>query len=221
MGEENRKIELGVFDEYTKKTIYKLQNKGYFDTLDFPLSTGKEADTYRGTTRDEEHVAVKIYRIETSKFGEMKEYLAYDPRFDEVKPTKRGLVEEWCKKEYKNLRDANEAGLNCPKPIKSMKNVLVMEYIGLDDGSPAPLLKDAELDEPDEVIERIEEYIDLLYDEAGLIHSDLSEFNILIKDGEPVFIDMGQAVSVKHPKADEFLERDRRNIEKFKKRLKK
>ncbi len=218
--EENRKIESGVFDEYTKKTIYKLQNKGYFDTLDFPISTGKEADVYRGTTRDEEHVAVKIYRIETSNFKDMKKYLAFDPRFDEVRNNKRGIVKQWCKKEYKNLRDANEAGVRCPKPIKAINNVLVMEYIGREDGSPAPLLKDVEVEKPKKVIKKIEEYIDTLYDEAELIHSDLSEFNILIQDQEPVLIDMGQAVSTKHPQAEEFLERDRDNLEKISKQSK-
>jgi len=213
--EEDRKIESGVFDEYTKKTIYKLQNKGYFDTLDFPISTGKEADVYRGTTRDEKHVAVKIYRIETSNFKDMKKYLSFDPRFDEIKNNKRGIVKQWCKKEYKNLRDANEAGVRCPKPIKAIKNVLVMEYIGKEDGSPAPLLKDVEVEKPKKVIKKIEEHIDTLYDEAELVHSDLSEFNILIQNQEPVIIDMGQAVSTKHPQAEEFLERDKKNLEKI------
>ncbi len=218
--DEDRKIESGVFDEYTKKTIYKLQNKGYFETLDFPISTGKEADVYRGTTKNEEHIAVKIYRIETSKFREMRGYLAYDPRFEEIKPTKRGLVEEWCKKEYKNLRDAREAGVRCPKPIKTMKNVLLMEYIGLKDGSPAPMLKNADPENPEKTMETIERYIDLMYEEAGIVHSDLSEFNVLIQDQEPVIIDMGQAVSVKHPRAQDFLERDRENIKKFTRKIK-
>ncbi len=213
--EADKKIESGVFDKYTKKTIYKLQSKGYFDTLDFPVSTGKEADVYRGTTRDDENVAVKIYRIETTRFKKKKKYLVHDPRFEEVKSSRRGIIKQWCKKEYRNLRDAREAGVRCPKPIKAINNVLVMEYIGKEDGSPAPLLKDAKIEEPKKIIEKLKEYLDLLYEEAGLVHSDFSEFNILIQNQEPVIIDMGQAVSKKHPKAEEFLQRDLKNLKKI------
>ncbi|MFW5902755.1 MAG: serine protein kinase RIO [archaeon] len=217
---EDRKIESGVFDEYTKKVIYKLQSKGYFETLDFPISTGKEADVYRGTTRDEEHIAVKIYRIETSHFKNKRDYLIFDPRFKRVRNTKRGIVKQWCKKEFKNLKKANEIGVRCPKPIKAMKNVLLMEYIGCEDGSPAPMLKDVEIEEPEEIMKKIEEYVEILYEEAKIVHSDLSEFNILIQNKEPVLIDMGQAVSIRHPRADEFLERDKKNLERISKQKK-
>ena len=47
---------------------------------------------------------------------------------------------------------------------------------------------------------------------AGLVHGDISEYNILIKDGIPFIIDIGQGVSLGHPKANEFLERDVKNI---------
>jgi len=217
---EGRKIESGVFDEYTKKTIYKIQSKGYFDTLDFPISTGKEADVYRGTTRDGEHVAVKIYRIETSHFKNKMDYLIYDPRFKRIKSSKRGIVEQWCKKEFKNLKEAKEVGVRCPKPIKPMKNVLVMEYIGREDGSPAPMLKDVKVKNPKKMIQKIEEYIKLLYEESKLVHSDLSEFNILIQNEEPVLIDMGQAVNINHPRAEEFLKRDKENLKRISKQLK-
>jgi RIO kinase 1 len=50
---------------------------------------------------------------------------------------------------------------------------------------------------------------------AGLIHGDLSEYNMIVHDGELVVIDLGQAVTVHHPNAGEFLERDCVNVASF------
>ena len=47
---------------------------------------------------------------------------------------------------------------------------------------------------------------------GGLVHADLSEFNILYDEGEPVIIDMGQSVTLDHPMARKFLERDIANV---------
>ena len=55
-------------------------------------------------------------------------------------------------------------------------------------------------------------YISMLYIRADLIHADLSEFNILYDRGEPVIIDMGQSVTLDHPMARKFLERDIANV---------
>jgi RIO kinase 1 len=56
------------------------------------------------------------------------------------------------------------------------------------------------------------ESIKKLYQRAGIVHSDLSEYNILNYDGEPVIIDIGQAVVKEHPQADEFLRKDIQNV---------
>jgi RIO kinase 1 len=56
--------------------------------------------------------------------------------------------------------------------------------------------------------------IDTLYKKAGLVHADLSEFNILYGD-QPYLIDMGQSVTRDHPRALAFLMRDIRNINRF------
>jgi len=47
------------------------------------------------------------------------------------------------------------------------------------------------------------------------IHGNLSEYNMIIHEGELVIIDLGQAVTVHHPNSEEFLERDCRNVASF------
>ena len=56
------------------------------------------------------------------------------------------------------------------------------------------------------------EFIRILYQKAKLVHGDLSEFNILYHNQKPVIIDISQAVSIQHPKAEIYLARDIKNI---------
>ena len=103
--------------------------------------------------------------------------------------------------------------MRVPHPFAMKENILVMELIGQEDAA-APPLKDVELDavEAERIYQKIIEYISLLYNQAGLVHADLSEFNILYDRGEPVIIDMGQSVTLDHPQSRRFLERDISNI---------
>ena len=89
-----------------------------------------------------------------------------------------------------------------------------MEYIGTDE-KPAPLLKDAEVKNYEEIFEKIKEYLHIMYHKASLVHADFSEYNVLIHNDEPVIIDVGQTVSKENPMAMEFLQRDVKNIVKF------
>ena len=66
--------------------------------------------------------------------------------------------------------------------------------------------------------DKIVEYVQKLY-KSGLIHADLSQFNILNFKEEPVFIDFSQCTLKRNPRAEEFLERDVRNICNFFKKI--
>ena len=98
-----------------------------------------------------------------------------------------------------------------------MKNVLLMEFIG-EDELPAPTLVELgrELKELDVegIFNDVVENVKRLYQEAELVHADLSEYNIMYID-KVYFIDMGQAVTLRHPMAESYLERDVRNIIRF------
>jgi RIO kinase 1 len=95
-----------------------------------------------------------------------------------------------------------------------------MEFLGDDEGRSWPRLKDVKLseDEAAAMEKEVSRQVGLLR-AAGLVHADLSEYNILVGEGKPYIIDMAQAVSVKHPKAEIFAERDRDNMRKYFSRL--
>ena len=88
-----------------------------------------------------------------------------------------------------------------------------MEFIG-EDGFPAPLLKDAIINES----EAHKLYLDSvklvhrIFNLAKLVHADLSEFNMLYFQGEIVVIDVSQSVEHDHPHALEVLRKDCTNL---------
>ncbi len=217
------KVEESVFDEATYGALYKLVQDGYVEAFGGPISTGKEANVYEalgGSTAAEAlddggqpEVAVKVYRINASDFRDMRGYLEGDPRFEGIGSEKSEVVKAWVRKEYGNLERARDAGVRVPEPLGVERNVLVMEYIGAESGR-AKRLNEVEVENPETAFEVVREYMRRLYS-AGLIHGDLSEYNLVVHDGELVVIDLGQAVTVHHPNADDFLRRDCDNVAAF------
>jgi RIO kinase 1 len=204
-----------VFDKRTLMDLYSLASKGVIDALGGSICTGKEANIFKAIVGEKE-LALKIYRVTTSNFKAMQDYLHGDPRFGSVKGTKKAVVSAWTKKEFRNLTRAEEVGVRVPHPIAMKENILVMELVGEKD-QVAPQLKDVELEreEAERVFEKLAEYICVLYHRAGLVHADLSEFNVLYDRGETVIIDMGQSVTLDHPMARKFLERDITNVARY------
>jgi len=208
------KVEQSVFDDATLAALYKLVQDDYVRAFGGPISSGKEATVYNALGGDaHDEVAVKIYRISASNFNDMREYLVGDPRFEELSGDKKRVVLAWTRKEFANLKRAQKAGVRVPDPIAVQRNVLVMEFLGTD-GERAPTLDDAHLENPETAYGVVREYMRRLYD-ASLVHGDLSEYNIIVHDGELCIIDVGQAVTVHHPNSDDFLTRDCANVASF------
>ena len=88
-----------------------------------------------------------------------------------------------------------------------------MEFIG-ENGNAAPRAKEKPFTDMNKAYETICEYLAKMIN-AKLIHSDLSEYNILNNNEELVIIDVGQMVTTEHPKAKEFYVRDIRNLSKW------
>jgi RIO kinase 1 len=143
-------------------------------------------------------------------FKHIASYIEGDPRFAYGYKNRRDIIEEWAKKEFKNLDLLYRTKVRVPAPLKRLNNILVMEYIG-DENKAAPMLKDVLLRNPEKIFNEIMTFITRMY-KARIVHADLSAFNILMFRQKPYIIDVGQAVLLDHPTAMEFLKRDIHNI---------
>jgi RIO kinase 1 len=210
----DRKTQDEVFDKSTLLSLEKLISNKVIDTLDFPISTGKEGNIFRGISPNKKYVAVKIYRTSTSTFKHIAKYIVGDPRFKSMHKTRRDIIYNWTKKEFLNLEKLLIANIRAPKPIEKINNILVMEYIG-NSKKPAPLMKDVELKNPEKIFLTLIDFISKMYQKVELVHSDLSAYNVLIYKSKPYIIDLGQGVLLQHQNAHEFLKRDIHNIVRY------
>lgn len=204
-----------VFDKSTLMVIYHLLDTGRLAKITGAVRSGKEAKLYCGVGPRKKEVAIKIYLTLSAEFKKGRlAYLEGDPRFRRIRTDTRSLVYIWAQKEFKNLKQARDAGVRVPNPISVDKNVLLMEFIGTK-GEPAPLLREVMLKNPDKTYRELVSFLKLLYNDAGLVHGDLSEYNIMIWRAHPVIFDLSQAVSTEHPIADRLLIRDILNLNRY------
>ncbi len=208
------KVIESVFDFQTSMLIVKLMNKGIIKDIGFCFSTGKEANVYHGIGYKGKELAIKIYRTTTAEFKRNWMYVEGDPRFKGYKKGTYAFIYTWARKEFKNLKRMNEAKIRVPVPIIVEKNVLVMEFIGKKEKA-APLIREVNLKKPHKIYGKIVNILFRLYDEAKIVHADLSEYNILYFQKKPIIIDVSQAVLLDHPYAPVFLYRDILNINRY------
>lgn len=208
---EKFKVWGNVFDQFTFRTLFRLISQGHFEVLESPVAIGKESNVFTARTSQGTRIIVKIYRLESCDFNRMYDYIKLDPRF-KTKRQRRKVIFLWTQREFRNLVKARDAGVSVPKPIAFLNNVLLIEFIGNDE--IALELKDCIPKNKAEFLKKIIQNMRKLH-KAGLVHADLSQFNILNHHENPVFIDMSQATTLENPRADEFLDRDIRNISNF------
>ncbi|MEM1602607.1 MAG: serine protein kinase RIO [Candidatus Bathyarchaeia archaeon] len=204
-----------VFDKSTLMTIYDFMNDGVIKEIYGVVNSGKESRIYWGIGPNNEEIAIKIFLTVSAEFRKGRlPYIIGDPRFKNVRKNLRSLVFLWAQKEYKNLSLAYDAKVRVPRPIAIKNNVLIMEFIGRN-GVSAPLLKEVELKNPERMYHLIILHVKRLYRGAGLVHGDLSEYNVMVWRGRPVLFDFSQAVPIEHPSSEQFLMRDLENINRF------
>lgn len=205
--EEKESLE-EVFDRSTLMIVYRILNRGYLRNIHGVVRSGKESRIYWGSGKRNKPVALKIFLTTSGEFkqGRMM-YIQGDPRFKRTRTDTRSLVNLWALKEFKNLQQAKQAGVRVPAPIHVEGNVLLMDFIGRN-GTPAPLLRETPLDHPGRAYDKIAKAVRRLYRKAHLVHGDLSEYNIMMVDLDPVIFDFAQAVPPEHPMARTFLARD-------------
>lgn len=207
----------------TPKRLVPLIDSGFIDEVIHPLKSGKEAAVYVVRCGTEISCA-KVYK-ETDQRSFRQNVLYQEGR--KVRNSRRARAMEkrssygrkeqesaWQIAEVAALYRLSEVGVRVPKPYNFVDGVLLMELVTDADGNPAPRLNDLEM-----APEQARAYHGFLISQivrmlcAGLIHGDLSEYNVLVGSDGPVIIDLPQAVDAAgNNNARMMLERDVGNM---------
>ena len=169
------------------------------------LGVGKEADVYDALNPKGERIAVKFQRLGRISFRQTIRKRSYTTKHSASWLYQSRLAAE---KEYQALQLIYPYGVAVPEPISQNRHVLVM---GMIEG--AELAEYKEISKPEAVLKEILRNVRKAYRRAGVIHADLSEYNIILKpDGHILMIDWPQYVTKEHPNATELLTRDVDNV---------
>jgi len=175
-----------------------------------PLGVGKEADVHDALTPTKQQVAIKFHRLGRTSFKQTKRKRAYTQQYTYT-PNWHQQSTIAAKKEYKALKLLQPHKIAAPKPIRQNRHTLIMTLI-----NGASLNLYPEIPRPQKVLKEILNNIKKAYQKAGIIHADLSPYNILIQPNLHVLIiDWPQYVPTSHPNAQQLLKRDLDNVLKF------
>jgi RIO kinase 1 len=207
----------------TPKRLESLIEDGLIDEVVRQLMSGKEATVYVVRSGDDVRCA-KVYKEANKRsFRQSVDYTegrkvksSRQARAMEKgsKYGRKAQEEAWQSAEVDALYRLAAVGVRVPKPYNFYEGVLLMELVTDANGNAAPRLNDIEL-----TAEEAREHHQTLLREvvrmlcAGIIHGDLSEFNILLGSEGPVIIDLPQAVDAAgNNHASSMLERDVGNL---------
>ena len=210
----------------TPERLRPLLEEGLIDTVVRQLMSGKEATVYV-VRRGDETLCAKIYKEATQRsFRQAVDYTENRKVKNSrqaramAKGTRYGRQAQeaaWQSAEVDALHRLAAAGVRVPAPINFCDGVLLMELVTDEHGDAAPRLNDVVLSAEDAVTHHaalIREVVLMLC--AGVVHGDLSEFNILLSADGPVIIDLPQAVDAAgNNHAPRMLYRDVQNLRDF------
>ncbi|MEZ5488984.1 MAG: PA4780 family RIO1-like protein kinase [Gammaproteobacteria bacterium] len=208
------------------KRIQPLIDEGLIDEVITRLMSGKEADVYVVRCNAEVRCA-KVYK-EAAKRGFKQAVLYREGRKTRNSRRSRAMdkgskfgreqqEQTWQTAEVDALYKLANAGVRVPRPYGCVDGVLLMELVTDSEGSVAPRLSEVTLS-PEQALKdhaQLMGYVVRMLC-AGLVHGDLSEFNILVGEDGPVIIDLPQAVdAAANNNAEAMLERDVNNVSNY------
>lgn len=205
------------------KRLQPLVEDGLIDEVIRPLMSGKEADVFVVRCGSDIRCA-KIYKDSVKRsFKKAAQYT----EGRKVRNSRRARAmekgsrfgrkqqeETWQNAEVDALYRLARAGVRVPQPYGCFDGVLLMELITDEDGNVAPRLNDVSMsaEQASEDHALVMQYVMRMLC-AGLVHGDLSEFNVLVDEDGPVIIDLPQAVdAAANNNAQAMLERDIKNM---------
>ncbi len=209
----DRKLLDEFFDHSTLLAISRLVGQGQFESVDYPISTGKEGGVFRATS-PMGYRAVKVYRIGNAIFRRIPPYALEELKREASERNFHRIVYAWTRREHSMLRKLRAAEVRVPEPYGYFRNVLVMEFVGTE-GLPAPRLRDAVIPEPMAFYRDLVVQMHRLTVDAKLVHGDLSPYNVLLDGNAPVLIDVAQSIPSDHPQALALFERDTKNFARY------
>ncbi|WP_148883343.1 serine/threonine-protein kinase RIO2 [Thermococcus aciditolerans] len=196
---------------YDVLAIRALAKKGVIEAINpAHVGVGKDADVYIGMTPSGERVAVKFNRIGGRTASRRAGYHGHV--FQDKRHTSWLYVSRLiAKKEYEALTLLSPIA-RVPRPVAWNRHVVVMEFI---EGTELAELRDTDLtrEEAAGILDRVlEEYLKIV--RFGIVHSDMSEFNVVLThgEGEILIIDWAQHITTAHPESYELLKRDLRVV---------
>lgn len=178
------------------------------------IGIGKESIVYQGLSADDKLIAVKFYRIGRQSFRNVLRARGYYEDIDSSSWLSRSIIAG--RREKEALTILNRHYINgIPKLYGGALHCIAIEYI---DG--VRLSEGPQLSNPLQMLKEIIDVVRDVYRIAGLVHGDLSEYNIMISytDATPYIIDWPQFISSNMPMAHNMLKRDIENLVKFFKR---
>ncbi|MFM2244952.1 MAG: hypothetical protein RL071_1026, partial [Pseudomonadota bacterium] len=208
------------------EALEPLIDQGVLDEVVRPLMSGKEAQVYLVVARGQRCVA-KVYKDATQRsfknradYTEGRKVRGSREQRAMDKGSKYGREQEeeaWRNKEVDCIYRLRAAGVAVPEPLAFEEGVLVMELVADTSGEPAPRLVDVELraEEAERVFNfLLREVVKMLC--AGVVHGDLSDFNVLMSGRGPIIIDFPQVVDpAVNLSARKLLIRDVDNLTRF------
>lgn len=203
--------------------LNELNRQGHLDELISIIKTGKEASVYLGRNADG-FVAVKIYTdLRVRSFRRDESYRSGrfigDDRIEKAidQGSRKGLDAHqilWVQEEFRQMKYLHKYGVSVPKVIAVSGITLVMEFIGDEDGTPAPRIADLKMEktEAKKAFRQAIRNLKLIV-RSGRVHCDYSAFNILWHNEKAVVIDFPQVIEFENnPNANDFLARDVRSL---------
>jgi len=185
------------FDSYDLLALSDFVRRDQVKSIGERIGVGKESIVLE--------VAIKFHRQGRTSFKHvrrLRDHLKDKPRVPWLYAAALAARREFA------VMEKLYSKVSIPRPVAISRHALAMEYV------PGPLLNRITLEDPEDGLRLILREVGRALG-LGIIHADLSEFNIIITDSGPVIIDWPQAVDATHPHAEELLNRDLGNVLRF------
>jgi RIO kinase 2 len=193
--------------------LHSLVERGVVHALGDKLGVGKESEVYSGLTPSGDRIIVKFHKLGRTSFHKVvrvRPYVVDRPYMSWLQ-----LARIAGQREFRALDELYKVGASVPKPLGYSRHAVVTEYVwGVE------LYRYTSAQDPEAILTKVLDTIRKAYRDVGIVHGDLSEYNIIVSVEEngneiPYVIDWPQYVERDNPAAESLLRRDVEYIVKF------